>query len=118
MNSKKNAIFENALSSQHMKIYERAVRSIRYSLARGLTFDEACSRLTDIDQDLKAYITEDFLKILIAEEHFGSGLGIDDMALILGLSCERIEACRVDMIEEVTREITSSNPHAVSTMTH
>lgn len=118
MNSKKNDMFENALSSNHMRIYEKAVRRIRYSLARGLTFDEACSKLTDIDQDLKAFITEDFLKILIAEEHFGSGLGIDDMALILGLSCERIEACRVDMIEEVAQEISSCCPHAISTMTH
>lgn len=118
MNSPQNAIFENHLSPHYMKIYEKAVKSIRYNLAKGLTFDEACSRLTDIDQDLKTFITEDFLKILIAEEHFGSGLEIDDIALILGLPSEKIEACRINMIEEVVQEITSIRRHAISTMTH
>ena len=96
---------ESRLSAKNWQTYEHAIKRIRYGLSKGLTYDQACNSLTDIDNDMKSFVTEDFLKILIAEEHFGSGIDIEDMALLLGLPYERLEACRTAMIEEVDQEI-------------
>ena len=114
MNMKKQPKFHsNCFSSNNWRTYEHAIKRIRCGLSKGLTYEQACNTLTDIDQDMKIFIVEDFLKILIAEEHFGSGLGIDDMALLLGLPYEKIVACRSAMIEEVDHEI--KNQHISST---
>jgi len=105
MDIKKSSFQNNRFSSQNWQVYEIAIKKLRLALSRGLTYDQACNTLTDIDHEMKSFITEDFLKILIAEEHFGSGVEIDDMALLLGLPYERLEACRTAMIEEVDQEI-------------
>ncbi len=105
MNIKKSSIESKWFSSQNWRIYELAIKKLRQGLSKGLTYEQACNTLTDIDHDMKSFIAEDFLKILIAEEHFGSGVDIGDMALLLGLPYERLEACRTEMIEEVDQEI-------------
>lgn len=109
MNIKKSNFLSKRFSSQNWQIYEIATKKIRLGLSKGLTYEQACNTLTDIDHEMKSFIAEDFLKILIAEEHFGSGVAIDDMALLLGLPYERLEACRTAMIEEVDQEIKKSN---------
>lgn len=117
MDIKKSNIHRNRFSSNNWKTYEYAIKQIRRGLSKGLTYEQACNTLTDIDHDMKIFIIEDFLKILIAEEHFGSGLEIDDMALLLGLPYEKIVASRTAMIEEVDQEIKTLYPATVSRMT-
>jgi hypothetical protein len=41
------------------------------------------------------------LKVLIAEEHFGKNIPLDELAKKLGLAAERLEAAKAGMIEDV-----------------
>lgn len=69
--------------------YERAVKKMREELSQGRTYEHAYNTLTDISQEIKTFIKEDFLKIIIAEEHFGAGIEISDIALLLELPYEK-----------------------------
>jgi len=103
------------------RIYETATRQIRRALASGRTYDEACDALHGLAPGLKAFVSDDFLKILVAEEHFGGNVGIDDLALALGLPSERIEATVVSLIHELNRAATALPPRfcpMISTLTH
>ncbi|MGV1098775.1 hypothetical protein ACUUL3_05125 [Thiovibrio sp. JS02] len=84
--------------------YERAVQKLRVNLAQGLTYDQACDTLQDLDVEMRAFVREDFLKILIAEEHFGAGIEIDDLALFLGLPYETIESSMLTLLYDMVRE--------------
>lgn len=89
--------------------YERAVKKIREELLQGRTYDHACDTLTDISQEIRSFVKEDFLKIIIAEEHFGAGLEICDIALFLELPYEQVESARLallnDMVQETKRHL-------------
>ena len=92
------------LSENAYKEYERAVQTLRQELARGRTYDQACSSLTDLDQSLKAFVREEFLKTLIAEEHFGAGVEISDIALLLELPYNKVEAALMTLLNDMVRE--------------
>ena len=109
---------ENPLSEEEDRIYEEAVASLRSELDHGRTFDHACEQLDDIDQELRALIIDDFLKILIAEDHFGSGKGLDDIALFLGIPYETLETARFEMLQEVGEEMASQYRANVRDTTH
>ena len=106
MNTKNMTNNDFLFSGNLWKIYEHATRIIRKNLDDGQTYEQACKPLNDIDQNLKQFIMDDFLKILIAEEHFGTGVDIDDLALHLGLTYEKIESSRDDLIKDIVRETT------------
>lgn len=84
--------------------YERAVKKMREELSQGRTYDHACDTLTDISQEIKAFVREDFLKIIIAEEHFGAGIEISDIALFLELPYEKVESAKLALINDMVRE--------------
>jgi hypothetical protein len=84
--------------------YERAVKKMREELSRGRTYDHACDTLADISQEIRAFVREDFLKIIIAEEHFGAGIEISDIALFLELPYEKVESARLTLINDMMRE--------------
>ena len=84
--------------------YERAMKKIREELAQGWTYDHACDALTDISQEMQTFVKEDFLKIIIAEEHFGAGIEISDIALLLKLPYEKVESARLALLNDMRRE--------------
>lgn len=84
--------------------YERAVKKIREALSQGRTYDHACNTLADISQEIKTFVKEDFLKIIIAEEHFGAGHEISDIALFLDLPYEQVESVRLDLLNDMAQE--------------
>jgi len=84
--------------------YERAVKKIRAELSLGRTYDHACDTLTDISQEMQTFVKEDFLKIIIAEEHFGAGIDISDIALLLELPYEKIESARLALLNDMQQE--------------
>ena len=88
------------LTAEGHRVYETAVEHIRNQLAQGNTYEQACDTLTGIEQEMKQFIVEDFLKILIAEEHFGSGVDIDDMALYLGMPYEELEDAMMALLRD------------------
>ncbi len=87
--------------------YEWAVKKMREELSQGRTYDHAWDTLADISQEIKAFVKEDFLKILIAEEHFGAGIEISDIALLLELPYEKVESARLTLINDMVRETES-----------
>ena len=109
---------DNPLSDEENHIYEAAVAALRDELDQGRTFDHACERLDGIEQELRALIVDDFLKILIAEDHFGSGKGLDDIALCLGIPYETLETAREEMLQEVGEEMASQYRQNIAQTTH
>lgn len=84
--------------------YERAVKKMREDLSQGGTYDHACDTLADISQEMQAFVKEDFLKIIIAEEHFGAGIEISDIALFLELPFEKVESARLALLNDMQQE--------------
>lgn len=84
--------------------YERAVKKMREELSQGRTYDHACDTLADISQEMQAFVKEDFLKIIIAEEHFGAGIEISDIALFLELPYEKVETARLALLNDMQQE--------------
>jgi len=109
---------DSPLSDEESRIYEDAIADLREETDAGRTFDRACERLDGIDPELRALIVDDFLKILIAEDHFGSGKGLDDIALCLGIPYETVETARAEMLEEVGQEMATQYRQNLAQTTH
>jgi hypothetical protein len=99
-------------------LYEQAVQKMRKEIAKGKTFAQACEILQDIGKNLRPLIQDDFLKIIVAEQHFGEGRGIDDVALFLDLPYETVEASKDKIMSEFDELFSGHlSPH-ISKMTH
>ncbi len=109
---------DNPLSNEENQIYEDAVTALREELDQGRTFDHACECLEGIEQELRALIVDDFLKVLIAEDHFGGGKGLDDIALFLGIPYETLETARTEMLQEVGEEMATQYRENIGDTTH
>jgi len=99
-------------------LYEQAVKKMRKEIAKGKTFAQACEILQGIEDNLRPLIQDDFLKIIVAEQHFGQGRGIDDVALFLDLPYETVEASKDKIMSEFDELFSGHlSPH-ISQMTH
>jgi hypothetical protein len=86
---------------EEKKIYTTAVTIIQEGLKNGLSFREACSMADVSDSELKRFVMDDVLKIMIAEKHFGKGLALQQLAVMLKLPLKLLELARLEMLEEV-----------------
>ncbi len=101
--------------------YEKFVLKMKREVAKGKTFAQACEILKDTEKHLRPLLQDDFLKIIIAEQHFGQGRGLDDVALFLDLPYETVEASRATIMsdfDEILSGNTSSNTINISKLTH
>lgn len=94
---------EDAFKSAEDKAYEGAFAKIREDLARGLDFDAACSAVEVPNENLKKTIIDDMLKVLIAEEHFLRKVPLENLAKKLNLPEGRLEAAKMEMLEDVEK---------------
>jgi hypothetical protein len=92
---------EDAFKSETAKAYDKAVAVVREGLAKGLDFDTASAAVEVENEELRKSIIDDMLKVLIAEEHFGKNLPLEELAKKLHVSMERLEAAKKSMLEEV-----------------
>lgn len=83
------------------RLHEAGFAAIREGLAAGLDFAKASETVQAPDPDLRRIIIDDFLKVTIAERHFQGGESIADVAARLGVSVERVEFARKEMLAEV-----------------
>ena len=118
MDFKKPDELDNPLDEREDRIYDQAIAKMREKVAQGGTYDEACAFLADTPPDLRRVIADDFLKIVIAEEHFGARRGLDDIALFLGLEYDRVIKARDEMLNEVGEEMARQFRENMSRMTH
>jgi hypothetical protein len=92
---------DDAFVTETAKAYKQAEDKIREGLAKGLDFDAACAAIEVGDEGLRKSIIDDMLKVLIAEEHFGKNIPLDELAKKLGVAPERLEEAKAGMIEDV-----------------
>jgi deoxyhypusine synthase len=92
---------EEDFKSETIKEYEKASAKIREGLAAGLDFDTACAAIEVQDEGLRKSIIDDMLKVIIAEEHFGKNVRLDELAKKMNVSFERLEAAKTSMLEDV-----------------
>lgn len=81
--------------------YDQTIRQLRLEVNKGKTYAQACEALAGVEMILKKEIGEDFLRLIIAERHFGDGYGLDDIALFLDVSYEKIEQIRDFMLRDI-----------------
>ncbi len=89
------------------KIYEDAVNAFREAIAAGRKLKEAYASHSIANEELRSIIQADFLKILIAERHFGKREPLDSLALSLGVSLDIVTDTMKRMLQEVG--ITAAN---------
>ncbi len=102
------------------KLYDVAIKTIRKQLAKGKTFNEAIHSLKLIDNALRTIIIDDFLKNIIVDQHFNKGRGLDDLALILDVSYEKLILCREKIVDELELHSSEHEDHyeELSPLTH
>jgi hypothetical protein len=82
------------------KIYEEAVNKYREALTAGKTLRQAYESYSIADKGLEALIQADFLKIMIAELHFGKGQSLEEVARTLSVSTDLLEDAKKRMLQE------------------
>jgi hypothetical protein len=82
------------------KIYEDAVNKYREAIAAGKTLRQAYESYAVADKELEALIQADFLKIMIADLHFGKGKSLADVAAALSVPNELVQDTKKRMLQE------------------
>lgn len=88
-------------SEEESRIYEKAMTKIREGLKNGLNFNEACSIVDVGDEELKRYIVDDALKVMIAEMHYAKGMPLMQVADALKVPLKAIYTANMEMLEDV-----------------
>jgi transcription initiation factor TFIIIB Brf1 subunit/transcription initiation factor TFIIB len=83
------------------RIYEEAMSNFRDAIAAGKTLRQAYESYIIENKELEKLIQVDFLKILIAERHFGLHQAMDDIAKALDISVSLIKETHARMLQEV-----------------
>lgn len=83
------------------KIYDQAVMKIVSAVKQGVSFNEPAKLLEIDDEERKAAIADDALKVLIAEMHFTGGNSIEKLAGSFGLPLKALLAARAEMLGQV-----------------
>lgn len=83
------------------RLHEAGFAAIGAGLASGLDFAKACELVEAPDAELRRIIVDDYLKVTIAQRNFEGGESTSDIAGSLGISVERVEYTRREMLAEV-----------------
>jgi hypothetical protein len=83
------------------RIYDEAVSKFREGVAAGKTLRQAYESYAISDKELEKLIQVDFLKILIAERHFGQRQSLEDIAKALDVSVNLVKDTHARMLQEV-----------------
>jgi hypothetical protein len=109
---------DNPLSSEEDRLHQEGMAQMRAAIARGKTFAEAVAALSGVQVGMRELIADDFLKVLIAEEHFEKGRTVGEVAMTLGLAYEKLAAAREVMLEEVGMEMARQYRQAIGRQSH
>ncbi len=85
---------------EESKIYEEAISKFREAISAGKTLKQAYESYSIADQELRSLIQADFLKIMIAERHFGSGQSLEEVAKTLSISNDLVQDTQKRMLQE------------------
>jgi hypothetical protein len=88
-------------TQEESRIYDEAVKAYREAVAAGRRLKDAYEAYAIADEDLRSLVRADFLKILIAERHFGKREAFEKIAVDLGIPVDLIKDTYVRMLQEV-----------------
>ncbi len=83
------------------RVYDDAMTKIRKGMENGLSFSEAFSMVDVEDPELKHFIEDDALKVLIAEMHFEKGVPLPQVADALKVSLKTLNIAVTEMLEDI-----------------
>lgn len=87
-------------SPEEDRIYSESIAKIREGMRNGLAFDKACQTIEVADEELREFILDDALKIMIAELHYGKGTNLEEVARILNVSMGKVSLASLEMLED------------------
>jgi len=87
-------------SPEEDRIYSESIAAIREEMKKGLTFDKACDTINVEDEELKKFILDDALKIMIAEMHYGKGVSLGEVAAALNIPMSKVSVASLEMLED------------------
>lgn len=82
------------------RVYAEAVEKFKQAVSAGKTLAQAFEAYSIADEELRSLIQADFLKILIAERHFGQRQQLDRIAADLGVSLDLLKSTLARMLQE------------------
>ncbi len=86
---------------EESKIYEEAIAKYRETLSAGKSLKQAYESYPIADQELRSLVQADFLKILIAERHFGQNQPLEKVARDLDVPLDLVMDTHARMLQEV-----------------
>ncbi|MCS7163767.1 MAG: hypothetical protein NZ845_02050 [Thermodesulfovibrio sp.] len=88
-------------SEEESAIYEKAMKEIIQNIKNGMSFQDAVDSVEVKDNELKSFIEDDALKILIAELCYVSKIPFEELANMLKIPLEKIRKANFEMLEDV-----------------
>lgn len=93
-------------TEEESHIYHETMEKIMEGLTRGLPFEEACSAVEVPDEQLRAFIEDDALKIMIADMHYTKGISLEQVAEELKVQLDKLRRANAEMLQDI--EMTSA----------
>ncbi|MEJ2183286.1 MAG: hypothetical protein P8Y66_07165 [Nitrospirota bacterium] len=90
------------LVPEEEKKYKESVDRIKNAvLEKSMSFEQAAKLIEVRDENLRAALLDDALKVLLAELHFQKGKSLAEVSRMLKLSEKRLERARKEMLKDV-----------------
>ncbi|MFZ5905913.1 MAG: hypothetical protein ACOYVJ_00710 [Nitrospirota bacterium] len=96
-------LYYKQYSEEESRIYNKAMDEIMAALQEGMAFHAACDSVAVEDAELKRFIVDDALKVMIAHLHYKIGQSLEDIAATLKVSAELIRKANGEMIEDISQ---------------
>jgi len=98
----KGEVVDSGFTEEEERVYDDAVLTLRRVVEKeGKSLADGENALTVSDEEFKRLIVSDFIKIIIAEQHFQEQKSTEDVANLLQIPVERVNKTREEMIKEV-----------------
>ena len=88
-------------TEEESRIYNEAMKNIMAALQKGSSFDEACALVDIADGELKGFVVDDALKVLIADIHYAKNLPLEHIADTFKISMDIINKANMEMMQDV-----------------
>ncbi len=88
-------------TEEESRVYHDTMQKIMEGLAKGQTFHESCSAAKVQNRQLRAFIEDDALKIMIADLHYNRGIPLEQVAENLQVEIAILTRANAEMIEDI-----------------
>jgi len=88
-------------TEEESRIYNEAMDRIMEGLQNGLSFADACGCVDVEDEELKEFIKDDALKIMIADIHYNKDLPMEHVSSRLSVPIDVVNKAYAEMLEDI-----------------